>query len=55
MTPVEMFLLPIILLSLLSSISSSSIPPNIILMLADDLGFNDVPWHNTVQQRVWEM
>ena len=53
MTPVEMFLLPIILLSLLSPISSSSsIPPNIILMLADDLGFNDVPWHNTVQQRM---
>ena len=25
---------------------SNSSPPNIILFLADDLGFNDISWHN---------
>ena len=36
-----------LILILLSSSTSSSAPPNILLIVADDLGWGDVPWHDS--------
>ena len=36
---------------LASRLALGSLQPNIILMVVDDLGFNHVPWHNTVHSR----
>ena len=28
---------------------ATCLPPHVVLLLADDLGWNDVSWHNQVQ------
>jgi len=41
-------LYPLLLSLLLPFASPATTPPNIVLMVADDLGWNDVSWHNPV-------
>ena len=36
----------VIVLLITSTTISTSPPPNIVIMIADDLGYNDVSWHN---------
>ena len=39
-----------LLISLVVLVSGATcLPPHVVLLLADDLGWNDVSWHNQVQ------
>ena len=39
-----------LLISLMVLVSGATcLPPHVVLLLADDLGWNDVSWHNQVQ------
>ena len=42
-----MLLITLLLICLLAVAISQEQPPNIVLIIADDLGYNDVSWHNT--------
>ena len=39
-----------LIISLVVLVSGATcLPPHVVLLLADDLGWNDVSWHNQVQ------
>ena len=43
----HIFLKCITIISLILGLTYAFSPPNIIVILADDLGYNDVSWHNS--------
>ena len=44
-------LLPVLAVAGVAGVAGQQ-PPHILVLLADDLGFNDVSWHNEVLPRI---